>query len=193
MDSLTTDDGGRELAPGKLLFVQELLNTLDVELGVDELPDIDALAGWLRARELLGPADALAPADLERAHAFREGLRALIDERSHGAIRDETLSVLNELPAGALLRTRFDAGGAPQLVPVADGLDHALAEFCAIIDRAALEGTWARLKVCAESTCMYAYYDRSKNRSGSWCSMAVCGNRSKARSYRERQRTAREE
>jgi predicted RNA-binding Zn ribbon-like protein len=77
-------------------------------------------------------------------------------------------------------------------VPVARGLDHALAEFCAIIETAAVEGTWARLKVCAQDSCMYAFYDRSKNRSGSWCSMAVCGNRAKARSYRERQRSARD-
>jgi predicted RNA-binding Zn ribbon-like protein len=193
MESLTLDSGGREPAPGKLLLVEELLNTFDVELGTDELADLGALADWLRARELLGPDDALEPGDLERARAFREGLRALLDERAHGGIRDETLRALNELPAAALLRARFDAAGSPQLVPVATGLDRALAELCAIIGAAALDGTWARLKVCAQDTCMYAFYDRSKNRSGSWCSMAVCGNRSKARSYRERQRTTREE
>jgi predicted RNA-binding Zn ribbon-like protein len=176
-----------------LLLVQELLNTFDVELDIDELSDLDTLAAWLQARALLGPDDVLAPGDLERARAFREGLRALLDERAHGGVRDETRRSLNELTAAALLHACFDGGGGGLLVPVAGGFDHALAELCAIIDRAALEGTWARLKVCAEDTCMYAFYDRSKNRSGSWCSMAVCGNRSKARSYRERQRAARED
>jgi predicted RNA-binding Zn ribbon-like protein len=187
------ESSGREPAPGKLLLVQELLNTFDVELDVDELSDLETLAGWLRARELLGADDVLAPGDLDRARAFREGLRALLDERAHGGIRDETLQALNELTQQALLRACFDAAGGELLVAVAGGLDRALAELCAIIDRAGLEGTWARLKVCSEDTCMYAFYDRSKNRSGSWCSMAVCGNRSKARSYRERQRTARED
>jgi predicted RNA-binding Zn ribbon-like protein len=35
---------------------------------------------------------------------------------------------------------------------------------------------------------MWAFYDRSKNRSGHWCSMRVCGNRAKARQFRERRR-----
>ncbi len=48
------------------------------------------------------------------------------------------------------------------------------------------EGNWPRLKVCREDTCAWAFYDRSKNRSGAWCSMAVCGNRTKARAYRAR-------
>ena len=46
------------------------------------------------------------------------------------------------------------------------------------------DGTWRRLKACREDTCQWAFYDRSKNRSGTWCSMAVCGNRAKARAYR---------
>ncbi|MGH2778535.1 MAG: CGNR zinc finger domain-containing protein, partial [Actinomycetota bacterium] len=31
-----------------------------------------------------------------------------------------------------------------------------------------------------------AFYDHSKNRSGKWCTMRVCGNRAKTRAYRER-------
>jgi predicted RNA-binding Zn ribbon-like protein len=51
-------------------------------------------------------------------------------------------------------------------------------------------GTWERLKACAlHDTCEWAFYDWSKNRSGTWCDMKVCGNRSKARAYRERQKT----
>ena len=76
------------------------------------------------------------------------------------------------------------------LGPAHGGLDGALARLLAIIDNASCDGTWERLKVCAEQTCRYAFYDHSRNRSGSWCSMAVCGNRAKARSYRERRRTA---
>jgi predicted RNA-binding Zn ribbon-like protein len=50
------------------------------------------------------------------------------------------------------------------------------------------EGTWERLKVCPAHDCLWAFYDSSRNRSGHWCSMKVCGNRAKARSYRERHR-----
>ncbi|TMI13474.1 CGNR zinc finger domain-containing protein, partial [Candidatus Bathyarchaeota archaeon] len=43
--------------------------------------------------------------------------------------------------------------------------------------------TWARLKACSSDTCRYAFYDNSKNHTGKWCSMAVCGNRNKVRKY----------
>jgi predicted RNA-binding Zn ribbon-like protein len=45
------------------------------------------------------------------------------------------------------------------------------------------------MKACAlHDSCEWAFYDWSKNRSGTWCDMAVCGNRAKARAYRERRR-----
>ena len=47
-----------------------------------------------------------------------------------------------------------------------------------------LAGTWPRLKGCAQ--CEWVFFDRSKNRSGTWCSMTICGNRTKNRAYRRR-------
>ena len=46
------------------------------------------------------------------------------------------------------------------------------------------EGAWERLKACTNGGCVWAFYDRSKNRSGRWCSMDICGNRIKTRTYR---------
>lgn len=51
-------------------------------------------------------------------------------------------------------------------------------------------GDAARLKRCAEHTCGWVFWDVSKNRSRRWCSMKVCGNRNKSRSYASRQRQA---
>ncbi len=51
---------------------------------------------------------------------------------------------------------------------------------------AASEGTWRRLKACRNEGCRWAFYDGSKNRSGSWCTMDVCGSRAKMRAYRRR-------
>ena len=45
----------------------------------------------------------------------------------------------------------------------------------------------AFLKACREETCGWVFYDGSRNRSSSWCSMQVCGGRAKASSYRRRQ------
>src|SRR5579871_5108611 len=171
---------GREPAPGRLRLVQELLNSYEADLDRDELADLDALAAWLRSRELIGPAERLAGRDLERARSFREALRALLEERPHGAVRSETRRAINDGSGAALLRVELDAAGAPRLLGAASGLDGAFAQLLAIIAEAALDGTWARLKVCERPACRWAFYDRSKNRSGSWCSMAVCGNRAKA-------------
>ncbi|MCA1490010.1 CGNR zinc finger domain-containing protein [Sinorhizobium alkalisoli] len=45
-----------------------------------------------------------------------------------------------------------------------------------------------RLKICPN--CEWLFLDRSRNRSRTWCDMAVCGNRSKARRhYRRREET----
>ena len=52
------------------------------------------------------------------------------------------------------------------------------------------DGTWSRLKACRAGTCRWAFYDHTRNRSGVWCTMDVCGNRTKVRSFRERQDAA---
>ena len=172
------------------MLVQQLVNTLDVELDADELADCEALASWLRERGLLSGGDPLGEGDLERTRTFREALRVLLDEHADTAQRTAAAAALATAAPAALLRVAFAADGEPSLEPAAAGLDGALAALLAIIDRAACDGTWARLKICAEHSCRYAFYDSSRNRSGNWCVMSVCGNRAKARSYRERRRSA---
>src|SRR5262252_6998818 len=81
-------------APGELEIVQRFVNTLDIEAGTDELDSPAALAAWLERHGLgAGPppaaeqaprdaADvAVTAADLRRAVALREALRAVL--RSH--------------------------------------------------------------------------------------------------------------
>jgi hypothetical protein len=46
------------------------------------------------------------------------------------------------------------------------------------------QGGFDRLKLCHAHDCAWAFYDRSRNGSRTWCSMAVCGNREKARTFR---------
>ena len=59
-----------------------------------------------------------------------------------------------------------------------------------IVLLAQTNGEWERLKLCENPECLWAFYDGSRNRSGSWCRMGQCGNRLKNRAYRERQRSA---
>ena len=70
-----------------------------------------------------------------------------------------------------------------------DGGGDALAAVCAVALGAMLDGTWSRLKACRN--CHWSFYDNSPNRSATWCSMQLCGNRTKTRAYRRRKSTTR--
>ncbi|HEX8929162.1 MAG TPA: CGNR zinc finger domain-containing protein, partial [Actinomycetota bacterium] len=98
------------------------------------------------------------------------------------------VEVLNRAAGELPLQLRFSADGEPDLGPLPDGVRGALATMLASLALAKARGTWSRLKVCSADTCQWAFYDHSKNRSGRWCSMQVCGNRTKTRAYRARQR-----
>ena len=54
------------------------------------------------------------------------------------------------------------------------------------VAEAVRDRSWQRVKACRADDCRWAFYDRSRNRSGVWCDMAVCGNRAKVRAYRRR-------
>jgi predicted RNA-binding Zn ribbon-like protein len=73
------------------------------------------------------------------------------------------------------------------LAPARDAADLS-AQLVGIVHQAQLTGTWGRLKICENEECAWAFYDSSRNRSGSWCRMGACGNRIKNRAYRARQR-----
>ena len=85
---------------------------------------------------------------------------------------------------------RFHAGGASTLEPEARGVDAALGRIVAIVAQSMAEGTWTRLKACLADDCQWAFYDHTRNHSGRWCNMAVCGNRTKVRAFRARQSEA---
>lgn len=51
-----------------------------------------------------------------------------------------------------------------------------------------LETAGPRLRRCANPTCTLRFHDVSKAGGRRWCSMAICGNRAKARTHYARQR-----
>jgi predicted RNA-binding Zn ribbon-like protein len=175
-----------QVAPGRLEQVRAFVNTFDVERGTDELADAADAAGWLGDQGLPGSDRALREGDRERLVAVREALRTLLLANNSGDPPPETaLKTLNEQSREAALGLRFDADGA-ELVSTCGGVDSTIAHLLAIVHESMREGTWRRLKACPADDCRWAFYDRSRNRSGTWCDMSECGNRAKARAYRER-------
>jgi predicted RNA-binding Zn ribbon-like protein len=182
----TREPGRRAPAPEPLRLVQAFVNTRDIEAGTDELTDPEALRAWFLREGLPGAEEPPGPGDLERAVAVREALRALALANNGEPLDPRAVVVLNRVAERARLVVRFDGWGRAELVPAERGVDAAIARILAAAVRAEAEGTWPRLKACRNHTCGWVFYDRSRNRSGTWCTMAVCGNLMKARAYRAR-------
>jgi predicted RNA-binding Zn ribbon-like protein len=177
----------RQEAPGELERVRAFVNTVDIEEGTEELGSPGALATWLVEWGLAPSKTRATEADLAQAIELREALRAiLLAHNGGGSAAPDACRVLDDAACRAELRLRFDAHGSGSLQPRAEGVDGALGRLLAVIQSSIAQGTWARLKACREPGCEWAFYDHTKNRSGAWCSMQVCGNRAKARTYRER-------
>ena len=187
-------------APGELERVRRFVNTRQVGRVTDRLSDPSALAAWLEQEGLAPAAMRATRTDLARAVALREALRAILlahnpgpgpgPGRAAAADADATLAdarrALDEAAARARLRVRFCDDGSALLVPEAGGVSGALGRLVATVHDSIAQGTWTRLKVCRVPECEWALYDHTKNRSGAWCSMEGCGNRAKARAFRER-------
>jgi len=183
--------GDRAPAPGELALVQSFINShydLEVEHGADLFATPDALAAWLRRRGLLGSGESLEAADARSARAVREALRSIAGangDPDRSAPR-HAIAALDGAARGVAVGIRF-TGGEPRFVAASGaGLELALGVVLAITARAMIDGSWSRLKVCPGEHCGWAFYDHSRNQSGRWCSMAVCGGRAKARSHYRR-------
>ena len=177
-------------APGELALVRAFVNTLDIDEGEDEFGDPAALAAWLAARGLLEEGVKASAADLRRTTWLREALRELLLRNNDGRpVPADAAKVLDDVAARAHLRLRVDAGGSARLEAEGRSVDSALGRLLIIVYRSMETDTWSRLKACREDTCQWAFYDHSKNRSGHWCSMEVCGSRHKARQYRARRKS----
>jgi len=156
-------------APEPLRLVQRFVNTVDHEHHREWIGTPAELAEFLGCEE--------AEVDVERAHELREALRMLLRANNGAPLDAGALGTVNRAAAG--VRLELDERGRVE-VAAADPL----ARIVAVAFGAMLEGTWARLKACRN--CKWAFYDYSKNRAASWCSMQLCGNRLKTRAYRSR-------
>jgi predicted RNA-binding Zn ribbon-like protein len=177
-----------EEAPGELETVRLFVNTLHDNLTGEELASPEALRDWLIGHEVADRSTIARPTDLKRAREVREALRALMLANNGDPLDHDAVATLNATAARARVGAAFDDHDSWRLEPAAGGVDRALGELLAIVFRAMSEDSWHRLKACHNPDCAYAFYDHSKNRSGRWCDMQTCGNRAKARAYRDRAR-----
>jgi predicted RNA-binding Zn ribbon-like protein len=175
----------RETASGVLGLVQAFVNTTDLEDGTDELNNPNTLVAWLVARGLMSSGEA-SEADVKHALAVREAIRGVIGANTGASVYPIDIATLNGAAGASRLRARFSSDGRARLEPEAGGVEGALGRMVAAVFAAMGDDDWERLKLCGSRTCRWAFFDKSRNHSSRWCRMASCGNREKARRFRER-------
>jgi len=185
----------------------EFLNTRELEDGrlVDRLATAENALDWISDHGLVHDASATAErlrlgadrvradAVLKRVRETRDALRELAD-----AVTEQRPPVTSAIRAvNAALRAR----PVDELV-ILDGvvrLSHghaedpfaeALARLAEPIVQEIAEGRPDRLRVCANDTCRWVFFDSSRAGRRRWCDMTTCGNRAKAARHRARQRAA---
>ena len=183
--------GGRAPAPEPLRLVQDFVNTEIPDFHRDDLATPGLLAAWLRDRGLTRAGDEVDGELFVAARALRSALRELALANTLGAPpapgrRAELDGALRAFPLSVRMLE-----GAPRLAPTVPGAAGALATIVAVVAEARAAGSWPRLKACRQETCGWIFYDGSRNRSSSWCSMQVCGGRAKASTYRRRRASPR--
>jgi predicted RNA-binding Zn ribbon-like protein len=136
--------------------------------------------------------------DPERARSWaceHGGAGSAAEARVISEVRDALQAVVRgERPPGTLATYLEGVGYVPSLSD--EGLDWTLeappereVAARAVLAWSGLEKTSpGRLKPCANSECRLFLIDRSKVGNARWCSMAVCGNRMKARRHYQRGR-----
>jgi predicted RNA-binding Zn ribbon-like protein len=187
---MAPEPGNRPPAPEPVRLVQRFINSTDRE-GPELLADPAALRDWLVDAGLLPAPVRVSAAAHARALALREALRELTAANAGLDYDPDAAAVVDAAGRRGGLSPVLSGPATARLQATAEGVDGALAEIVASLHAGIADGTWTRLKACERGTCRWAFYDNSKNGSGHWCSMAVCGSREKnQRAYRRRRARA---
>lgn len=185
----------------------DFINTLDQEKGlpVDRLTDLAAALRWLREHDLIHE-EAMAAAIADGRTRPESALRTLRRvKRLRGAMRELVEASVDRRPPSQEALTEVNRSLRTHyiyvLVPAPDGvsLDHrhegdpvegALSRLAESLARELSQGDVERLRICANPTCRWAFFDTSRTGRRKWCNMSTCGNRAKAARHRERLREA---
>ncbi len=185
------DPGDRAPAPGSLRLVQALVNTLNAESGQDLLASADDAARWIAAAGLLPAGSPLGGAQQRALVELREAIRQVLSTHTHHAQDAEAASRLTmALSCCRLAPAVRPDGGVRLICSDHDPFARVVGQIAVVIAEAAGAGTWGRLKSCPGRLCGWAFYDRSASCRSRWCSMELCGSRSKMRAYRGRARVS---
>jgi CGNR zinc finger/Putative stress-induced transcription regulator len=176
-------------APDGLALVQDLLNTRVIgNQGTDLLATVDLARDWLgSALAAWSGTDGtdsawlsgLSGADLVALRSLRSDVTGLVTGRGNGV-------QVQRVPATLTIT----ATGELRLLPAGRGRRGFASAIWGEIFLAQRADTWKRLKICHNQPCSSTFFDRSKNNSGVWHDVRICGNAANLRASRARKRAA---
>lgn len=175
-------EGPPDAAPGSLDLVRQLVNSVQLPAGPDALDSLEHANAWC-LRHGLAPVTNQKHA--QQLRDFRETLRDLLAANNGEGDAATAWAEMGPFLASTRLGLAVDPSHGLELKAEDKG---PIASLLAIVYEAQMNGTWSRLRACRKQTCRWAYYDRAKNASRAWCSMATCGNQMKAQRRREREK-----
>ena len=157
-------------------FLLALLNSTPVVDGVptDDLADRARARAWLTGVGGLGT-----DAELQHVINVRQALQEVVRGEQPPAVLAPELQDVTLVPALADGHIAWALNTLP---------DRALAVRAVLAWDALAKHSPGRLRPCANDECRLFLIDRSKANAARWCSMAVCGNRMKARRHYQRAR-----
>jgi len=185
-----TPEAAKKPAPPGLALVQDYVNTTKRLYGQEGLTSPYRLRRWLIGHRLLERNDGVTTDDLRDAIDLREALRGLMLTNTIGGPNAGAVEMFNRIAGRAVLRAHLGADATPAIEPCTGGVPRGFGMIASTALLAMIDGSWQRLKACANADCQWSFYDRSPSGSGTWCEMAVCGSRAKMRAYRQRRSAA---
>jgi predicted RNA-binding Zn ribbon-like protein len=166
----------------------DFVNSRDVEEDTDAIAGPAQLAEWIAEHTGERLSDLQAD-DVQRLQSLRESIRALMHANNGGRVGEADLGPLREAAERGRFRLAFESGGGLALTPARADLSGFESSLLLALEHLQCHQVWSRLKVCTDDGCQWAFYDTTRNRSRTWCSMDVCGNREKTKRYRRRKAT----
>ncbi|WP_137230961.1 CGNR zinc finger domain-containing protein [Streptomyces sp. BPSDS2] len=154
----------------------DLLNSRPLVNGEEHDALGDPAEGRRWAREHGGDGS---DAELALLREARDVLRDVVRGKRSPAALGPLLEGVHQIPEVTSQGLRWTVATPPHARPAVE----------AVLAWADIEHSMpGRLRPCANDTCRLFLLDRSRANRARWCSMAVCGNREKARRHYERTR-----
>ncbi|MEU3985684.1 CGNR zinc finger domain-containing protein [Streptomyces sp. NPDC026672] len=169
--------------PESARILIEIANSRELSVRPDLLEGPPAVA-FLRELSLLREGVPLDEAALEDVRRFRDVLNRLLVDRGDA----DAWQRLNALAREVSLRAVFSPD---EVELVAEpGADRPVGDLVIHLHRVIGDGSWLRVRLCANDTCAAAFYDATRSRTQRWHSYADCGNKSNVAAHRARVRSA---